>query len=118
MKDVKKKLKNLSIRNLLMLTLAGVINAFGVTLFLFPMKLYDSGVSGLSMLLDQVTPPYLQMSLFLVMINLPIFLLGAKKQGLLFTVYSLYTVGIYSLTNFLIVHVLPINVEFASPLAG
>ena len=37
--------------NLLMLTVAGMINAFGITLFMTPVKLYDSGISGTSMLL-------------------------------------------------------------------
>lgn len=104
--------------NLVFLTIAGVINAFGVTLFLFPVKLYDSGISGLSMLLDQVTPSIFTLSLFLLILNVPVFLFGLKKQGLLFTVYSLYTIGIYSLISFLIMHVLPIDVNFVSPLAG
>ena len=34
-----------------MLTVAGMINAFGITIFLTPVKLYDSGISGTSMLL-------------------------------------------------------------------
>ncbi len=38
--------KNLKVKNLIMLTLAGLINAFGVTFFLYPVNLYDSGVSG------------------------------------------------------------------------
>ena len=104
--------------NFLFLTLAGIINACGVVLFLFPVELYDSGISGLSMLLDQVTPPFLVLSLFLLVLNLPIFLFGLKKQGVAFTVYSLYTIGVYSLTSFLIMHVLPIDVNFVSPLAG
>ena len=53
-----RELKLLRLRSFLMLTLAGIINAFGVVFFLFPVKLYDSGISGLSMLLDQVTPPW------------------------------------------------------------
>ena len=48
--------KNLKMKNLIMLTLAGLINAFGVTFFLYPVNLYDSGVSGTSMLLAQITP--------------------------------------------------------------
>ena len=70
----------------MMLTLAGIINAFGITLFLTPVKLYDSGISGTSMLLDQITPAYLTLSLFLLVLNIPMFLIGLKKQGLLFTV--------------------------------
>ena len=76
----------LRFRNFLALILAGTINAFGVTLFLFPVKLYDSGVSGLSMLLDQITPPYFTLSLFLLLINVPIFIFGSKKQGITFTI--------------------------------
>ena len=113
-----KELRELKLSNFLFLTLAGLINAFGVTLFLFPVKLYDSGISGLSMLLDQVTPPRLTLSLFLLILNVPVFLFGLKKQGIAFTVYSLYAIGIYSLASYLIMHVLPINVNFVSPLAG
>lgn len=104
--------------NFLLLTVAGIINAFGVTLFLFPVKLYDSGISGLSMLLDQITPPALTLSVFLILLNFPIFLFGLRRQGLAFTVYSLFTIGVYSFVSFLIMNVLPIDVNFVSPLAG
>ncbi|MBQ4559872.1 MAG: YitT family protein [Tyzzerella sp.] len=101
-----------------MLTVAGIINAFGITLFLMPVKLYDSGISGTSMLLDQITPGYLTLSLFLLILNIPLFLLGFKKQGWLFTVYAIYTVANYSLFAWLITDILPIDVSIASPLAG
>ena len=104
--------------NLLLLATAGIVNAFGVTMFLFPVKLYDSGISGLSMLMDQITPANLNISLFLIILNIPVFLLGAKKQGFVFTVYSIFTVGFYSLTAYFIMHVLPIDVSFVSPLAA
>lgn len=61
-----------------MLTVAGIINAIGVTMFLAPVKLYDSGISGTSMLFGQLTPEW--MSLFLAVLNIPIFLFGTKKQ--------------------------------------
>ena len=115
---LKNGLRELRLTNFLMLILAGCINAFGVTVFLFPVKLYDSGISGLSMLLDQVTPAYLTLPLFLLMLNIPIFLFGLKKQGVAFTIYSVFAVGIYSLASFLIMDVLPIDVSFISPLAG
>lgn len=99
------------------LTIAGIINAFGVTFFLYPVNLYDSGISGASMLLSQVTPDYLSLSLFIVVLNFPLFLYGFKKMGLSFTVRSIYAVSIYSLSAWLITDVLPINVSVASPLA-
>ena len=113
-----KEFKELRLRNFLFLTIAGIINAFGVTIFLFPVKLYDSGISGLSMLLDQITPPRLSLSVFLVLLNVPIFLFGLKKEGLAFTVYSIFAVVIYSFVSYLIREVLPIDVSFVSPLAG
>ena len=105
-------------RNLFMITLAGLINAFGVTVFLAPVKLYDSGISGTSMLLAQVTPDYLSLSLFLVLLNIPLFLYGLKRQGKIFTIYSIYAVAVYSIGAWLITDVLPIDVAMASPLAG
>ena len=115
---VKEELKEIRLISIVMLTLAGVINAFGVTMFLFPVKLYDSGISGLSMLLDQLTPPVFTLSVFLLVLNVPIFLYGLKKQGIAFTIHSLYAIGVYALVSYLILHVLPINVNFVSPLAG
>ncbi len=108
----------ISIINILLLTVAGIINAVGVTMFLAPVKLYDSGISGTSMLLSQVTPSYLTLSFFLVILNVPLFLYGMKKQGGVFTFYAIYTVVIYSLSAWLITDVLPIDVSFTSPLAG
>ena len=102
--------------NLFMLTVAGVINAFGVTVFLAPVKLYDSGIYGTSMLLSQVTP--LPLSVFLLLLNVPLFLYGLKRQGTTFTVYAIYSVTVYSVCAWLITDVLPIDVSMASPLAG
>jgi len=115
---VKEELKKLNVLTFLLLLVAGTINAFGVTVFLFPVKLYDSGISGLSMLLDQITPTYLTLSLFLLVLNIPIFIYGLKRQGIAFTVYSVFTVGVYSFMSYLIMDVLPIDVSLISPLAG
>lgn len=116
--DEMKKQNKLQLVNILMLTLAGIVNAFGITIFLMPVKLYDSGISGTSMLLDQLTPTYLTLSLFLIVLNIPIFLFGLKKQGWRFTIYAIYVVCIYSVSSWLITDILPIDVSLASPLAG
>ena len=115
---LKSQLKELRPVNFLFLTVAGLVNAFGVTMFLYPVKLYDSGMSGTSMLIDQLTPAHFTLSLCLVLLNLPIFLFGLKRQGLAFTIYSLYAVGMYSFGSWLIMEVLPVDVNFVSPLAG
>lgn len=101
----------------LLLTLAGIINAFGITFFLYPVNLYDAGISGLSMLLAQLTGEKIPMSVFLVAINIPLFILGYKKMGLEFTLKSIYSVAIYSFSCYIILYVLPVDVTSVSPLA-
>ena len=111
-------LRTLKPANFLFLTLAGIINAFGVIVFLAPVKLYDSGISGTSMLISQITPEWCSLSLILILLNIPIFILGLKKQGAAFTIYSIYVVCIYSLAAWIITDVLPVDVSIVSPLAG
>ena len=59
-----------------MLLIAGIINAIGVTLFIAPVQLYDSGISGTSILLSQLTPDYLSLSFFLILLNILMLFLG------------------------------------------
>lgn len=114
----RKVFSGLSWKNFLVLFAAGCINAIGVTVFLAPVDLYDSGISGTSILLYQITPEYLTLSFFLLVLNTPIFLFGLKRQGVAFTVYSIFTVAVYSWAAWMITDILPIDVSIASPLAG
>lgn len=70
------------------------------------------------MLIAQVTPDSISLSLCLLLLNIPLFLYGFKKQGGIFTFYAIYTVCIYSIVAWLITDVLPVDVSIASPLAG
>ena len=76
-----RELKKLRWQNFLLLIAAGCINAVGVTMFLAPVNLYDSGISGTSMLLWQVTPETYTLSLFLIILNVPLFLFGLPLCG-------------------------------------
>ena len=116
---MKKSLKeSLKLKSFLLLLISGTINAFGITMFLAPVGLYDSGISGTSMLLGQVTPEWMTLSLFLVVLNVPLFLYGLKKQGAVFTIYSIFAVCVYSVAAWLISEVLPVDVSISSPFAG
>lgn len=115
---IREELKKIKLMKVLALTVAGIVNAIGVTIFLSPVKLYDSGISGTAMLLSQISPEWMSLSVFLLILNVPLFLFGLKKQGLAFTIYAIYTVGIYSLVAWLITDILPVDVSIASPLAG
>ena len=110
------KLNDLKWKNMIMLTAAGIINAIGITIFLNPVKLYDSGISGTSMLIAGISR--IPLSVCLLLLNIPLFLYGLKRQGKRFTLYAIYTVFIYSVAAWLITDVLPIDVSLASPLAG
>ena len=112
------ELKQLKWQNFIFLFIAGSINAFGVTVFLAPVNLYDSGISGTSILFSQITPDYMTLSMFLLILNIPLFLFGLKKLGAEFTIYSLFSVAVYSTVAWLITDVLPVDVSIASPLAG
>lgn len=118
MKRLRNGFRRLSPINFLLLLIAGVINSIGVTMFLAPVNLYDSGFSGTSMLLWQVTPEQFSLSFFLIVLNIPFFLYGYKKQGMLFTVYSVFAVSVYSISSFVITDILPVDVSVASPIAG
>lgn len=115
---IAESIKKIKITNIILLTIAGIINAFGVVVFLAPVKLYDSGISGTSMLISQVTPSWCSLSLILILLNVPVFIFGLKKKGLLFTVYAIYAVLIYSLFAWIITDILPVDVSIVSPLAG
>lgn len=115
---MKKMLKTLKWQNFIFLFMAGCINAIGVTIFLAPVNLYDSGISGTSILLSQITPEGWSLSVFLLLLNIPLFAIGLKSQGGAFTIYSIFTISVYSLMSWLIIDVLPIDVSIASPLAG
>lgn len=114
--EMKQQLRTIKPINFLILLAAGIINAIGVTMFLAPAKLYDSGFSGTSMLLGEVSG--VSLSLFLILLNIPFFIYGLKKQGIVFTVYSVYAVVVYSVAAFLITDVLPVDVADSSPFAG
>lgn len=119
MKSKNKKIESkLSVTNFIMLTVAGIINASGVKYFLNPVHLYDSGISGTSMLLDQITSASLSLSFFLLVLNIPLFLFGLKKQGKVFTIYAVYTVFIYSVAAWVITYIIPGYKNDESIIAG
>lgn len=112
------QLRGLSWENFLRLLLAGMINAFGVTMFLAPVGLYDSGISGTSMLLARLTPEWMSLSFFLLVLNVPLFLYGLKRQGPVFTIYSLFAVAVYSAGAWVMTGLLPFDLSTASPFSG
>lgn len=116
MSKFKEELKKLKPLNFLLLTLSGTINAIGIVFFLAPVNLFDSGFSGTAMFFNEITG--IPLAVFLLVLNIPFFIFGYKRQGAVFTIYSIYAVLIYSLASFVITDILPIDVSSSSPFAG
>lgn len=103
-------------RDFVMLTVAGIVNATGVTVFLAPLRLFDSGLSGTAFLLNQLTPEWLGLWFFLIVLNLPFYIIGLKRMGAKFVCSSLYAIAIYSLFSYLYQSVFPIDWSVGSPI--
>lgn len=99
-------LKHFKWRNLPFLILSTFINTIGVGLFLVQAKLLDGGFSGTAILLNFVTSqaefckaagiPEISISVFLLVLNIPLFAFGGRKMGLNFVLYSIFAVVCYS----------------------
>ena len=81
---LKQALGKMKWKNFYFLTVAGMVNAFGVTMFIAPVDLYDSGISGTSILLSQLTPEWLSLSLLFACIEHSPVPVWIKKAGCYF----------------------------------
>jgi len=103
--------------NFIGLTVAGIINAVGVCLFLSPLNIYDGGFSGTSVLLNRYLG--LAQAVFLILLNVPFYFIGRKKIGWEFLIYSLYAIAVYSLGSFIINELIfPNGFPTGSPIVG
>lgn len=98
------KLKASSIiKRALFITLGAIITAYGLEAILIPNQMIDGGVTGLSMILSSITP--INLSIYLVLLNLPFFFLGYKQVGKTFAISMLYGIIALSVATTLFHHV-------------
>ncbi|MFC4803022.1 YitT family protein [Neobacillus sp. GCM10023253] len=102
--------KRLTARNIvkrgLFITVGAIIMAYGLEAVLIPNNMIDGGVTGLSMILSHVTA--FNLSIFLVILNLPFFFLGYKQIGKTFAISMLYGIIALSVATSFLHHVKPI----------
>ena len=79
------------------LAVGALIYTLGLDIFLVPNQVIDGGIVGVSLMAAQVTG--LSFSVFIILFNIPFFILGYKKIGSLFTVLSLISVISLSFWN-------------------
>src|SRR3954452_9627462 len=102
-----KRLKARSIvTRAIFITIGAIIMAYGLEAILIPNDMIDGGVTGLSMILSSVTP--INLSIFLVLFNLPFFFLGYKQIGKTFAFSMLYGIVALSIATSFMHHVEPI----------
>lgn len=96
--QVKQKTKSELFREivvqLLWLTIGAIIVAFALESFMFPHKIFDGGVIGISMMLSYLTG--MQLGLLIFLINLPFLLIAFNKFGVRFVLQTFYAVSVLS----------------------
>lgn len=98
--------------------LAGTVSSLGITAFLQPAGLYDNGIAGTSMFLADLTPSFLSLPLFLLVLNIPLILYGLKEEGIIFTIYSIFAVTMFSVATHIISSYIITDTSGGSPVVG
>lgn len=79
----------------LMITAGAALAAFAIEEFLIPSTILDGGITGISMILDRVTP--VGMSVYIIVLNLPFLVIGFKQLGIGFFIRGVYGMVVFSL---------------------
>lgn len=79
---------------MLMITAGAVLAAFALEEFLIPSTILDGGITGISIILDKLTP--VNMSIFIIALNLPFLIIGFKQMGKWFFVRGIYGMLLFS----------------------
>ncbi|MDX8361347.1 MULTISPECIES: YitT family protein [unclassified Cytobacillus] len=84
------------VKKFVIVILGALLNALALNFFLIPANIYAGGFAGLSQLLSsitgQFTPFQISTGIFLFLLNVPVAILGWKKVGKRFTLYSFLSV--------------------------
>lgn len=94
------------VKRLIFITIGAIIMAYGLEAILIPNQMIDGGATGVSMILNHVTP--VNLSVYLVLLNLPFFFLGYKQIGKAFTFSMLYGIVCLSVATHFMHGIAPI----------
>ena len=94
------------LKKYLLITLGCILFSLGISLFLDANKIASGGVSGLAIILAHITP-FKMTGVWIIILNVPLFILGAVTFGRNFIISTLYSLIVSSLLielfNFLLV---------------
>lgn len=89
------------VKKFIIVIIGAFIFAFSMNYFLIPAGVYSSGFSGLSQLLSRLFSEYfnihISVGIWLLLLNIPVTILGWRKVGKTFTLYSFISVIFSSL---------------------
>lgn len=93
-------------KKIVIVIVGAFLNALSINLFLIPANVYSGGFTGIAQLLSKVltqfSPITISMGFLLLLLNIPVAILGWRKIGKSFTVYSFLSVVLSSLFLMLI----------------
>lgn len=84
-------------RKLIGLTVGAMIYSAGLNLFLIPNHVIDGGVTGISLLVQELTG--IPFSVLIILLNLPFFYVGYRRLGLPLAASSTYAIVVLSLCS-------------------
>lgn len=114
---LKKKSLKLRVRNYFITTIAAVIYAVAISLFLDPNSLAPGGVTGISIILNRITG--IETGTWILVLNIPIMALGMWKFGLRFILSTIYSIVVISTVTNVLTPVGAITTDpFLAALAG
>jgi uncharacterized membrane-anchored protein YitT (DUF2179 family) len=90
----------MEIKKIIVVVFGAFLNALALNFFLIPANVYSSGFSGAAQLISKVITDYTPLSLstgiLLFLLNIPVTIIGWKKVGKSFTIYSFISVVLMS----------------------
>ncbi|CAM2923907.1 YitT family protein [Paenibacillus sediminis] len=91
------------VKKFIFITIGAILMAVALEIFLIPNEVIDGGITGISIILSEVTP--IPLGLFIFFINVPFLIIGYKLIGKTFALSTLYGITLMSITTQLLHHV-------------
>ncbi|MBP1991106.1 YitT family protein [Paenibacillus eucommiae] len=110
MERVSKKLSKADIfKRFIFITLGSIMMGVALEIFLVPNNIIDGGITGISIMLSELTP--LPLGVFIFILNIPFLYIGYKQIGKTFAISTLYGIILLSLTTVYLHHSVPFTNE-------
>jgi uncharacterized membrane-anchored protein YitT (DUF2179 family) len=97
------------LQRLFFITLGAILMGIALEMFLVPNEVIDGGITGISILLSEITP--VALGIYIFIINLPFLVFGYKQIGKTFVISTLYGIAVLSLTTTFLHHAEPFTEE-------